>query len=102
MADFGAIDARFRAVDDKFVTTNQDIGKLESRVDKLENTAGEHAIDLNGHKGSIDRMADDMKSINKTVENILANMNKGIGAVKIINIFFGVIITFVVAWIGLK
>lgn len=99
---YGAIDARFKAVDDKFLTTNQSLGKIEGRVEDLEKTINAHALDLNGHKGSIDRMADDMKSINKTVESILSNMNKGIGAVKIINIFFGIAITFIVAWIGIK
>jgi tetrahydromethanopterin S-methyltransferase subunit G len=105
MADirnFSAIDARFAAVDEKFTPVNQAIGKIEGRVEKLESISNNHSNGLVEHKGSIDRMADDMKNINRTVENILANMNKGIGAVKIINIFFGVVITLIVAWIGLR
>lgn len=105
MADvknFGAIDARFKAVDEKFIPVNQAIGEIKNRVDKLEDTANFHSNDLTKHGGAIDRMADDLKTVSKTVSDILANMNKGIGAIKVINIFFGVIITLIVAWIGMK
>ena len=100
--NFGAIDARFKGVDDKFITTNQTIGKLEGRVEKLEDISNYHSNGFTKHEGAIERMGHDITSISNSVSNILSTMNKGIGALKIINLLFGVAITLIVAWIGYK
>lgn len=93
-----AIDARFKAVDEKFTTVCQDIGKLDRRVEVLEDVKESHSTGLSNHSLILERVEKQIDSIAKNVGSLTKLGYVGLGIVLVVNILF---IT-AVGWVATK
>jgi septal ring factor EnvC (AmiA/AmiB activator) len=63
----GAIDARFQAVDERFHSVNKDIGRLEGKVNTLEQNQGLHHDGLTKHDYAIDKLTTALEGFKNTI-----------------------------------
>ncbi len=86
--DLGAIDARFIANDQKFTNTDHSIGKLEGRVEKLEEARENHSNGFSKHGYAIDNLnvavtglSGSLIKVDTTLEEFKTAKNKVLGAI---------------------
>jgi peptidoglycan hydrolase CwlO-like protein len=93
---YGAIDSKFELVQNNIQAVAKDLGKLENRVEVLEGIANSHSNGLIAHEGSIERMAKDMEQVSSDIKRILKALYLFTGALIIINMGFGAVMTYLV------
>lgn len=64
-----AIDARFQAVDERFNSVNKDLGRLELRVDAVEENVGIHHDGITKHDHTL-------ISLTKAIDDVTATLKE--------------------------
>lgn len=72
----GAIDARFQLVDQSLAGINKDIGRLENKVNYLEENQDKHHDGLTKHDNAIDTLNKTLGKLDTTFEKSLCSVNQ--------------------------